>query len=83
MVLLYCFFLLAGSVYGIGEKTIILGSASSWEAVEKRQGIIEASLIRPDPVLVLASAPAGNPPAGYRDEEENAAGTPDLYLSFD
>ena len=54
MVLLYSFFLVNGRAYGIGEKILTLGSASSWEAIEKWQGITEAPLIRPQPVLVLA-----------------------------
>ena len=77
LALLYSFFLLTGRAYGLGEKTITLGAASNWELVEKRQGIVEASLIRPHPVLVL-DGPAG-PPAGYHEDE----GSVDCYLSFD
>ena len=54
IIALYSFVLLS-SGYGVGEKTIIFGSASSWEAVENLQGIAEVSRIRPHPVLVLAS----------------------------
>jgi len=56
-------------VYGIGERTINFGAASSWELIEKRQGITEELLIRPHPVLVLAGDNAG-----YKSL--------DLYLSF-
>jgi len=73
LALLYIFFLLTGSVYGIGEKTIIFGSSSSWELIEKKQGITEVSYIRPHPVLVLAGGVSGI-------REENPL---DLYLSFD
>ena len=72
---LYIFFLLAGSVYGIGEKTISLGSASSWGLMEKRRGISEASLIRPQPVLVLNNS--------LRDQNPDGVVSPDLHLSFD
>jgi hypothetical protein len=73
---LYSFFLLPGSVYGIGEKTITLGSVASWGLLEKRQGVIEASNIRPQPVLVLAR----NASAALFNESRTGA---DLHLSFD
>jgi len=75
LALLYSFFLLADSVYGIGEKTITIGSVSTWQLVEKKQGITEVSSIRPNPVLVLAGRGTGYDPLG--------AGNTDLYLSFD
>ena len=77
LVLLYSFFLLTGSVYGIGEKIITIGSAFSWELMEKRQGITEVPLIRPHPVLVLGGT--SSTPLGNYDNEV----LPDLYLSFD
>jgi len=88
MVLLYSFFLMAGSVYGIGEKTLSFGSSYTWEAMEKRQGVTEASSIRPDPVLVLASSsnveltPASYK-SGNRENRGAGSGLVDLYLSFD
>ena len=78
VVILYSFFLLAGRVYGIGEKTLTIGSASSWDVMEKRQGVTEASLIRPYPVLVLAG---GETASDLRGGDENSS--VDLYLSFD
>ena len=54
LILLYCFFLLTGRVFGVEEKTITLGSIAAWNLMENRQGIIEASSIRPHPVLVLS-----------------------------
>ena len=54
MLLLYCFFLVADRAYGVRERTIILGSDSSWQAMERRHGVTEAPRIRPHPVLVLA-----------------------------
>jgi len=78
LALLYLFFLLAGSVYGIGEKTITLGSGSSWELMEKRQGIAEVSYVRPHPVLVLAGGVSG-----IRRENSKDAFLSDLHLSFD
>ena len=77
LILLYIFFLFTGSVYGIGEKIISLGSASSWELMEKRQGITEAPLIRPYPVLVLGGA------SSILQGNQNDEVSPDLYLSFD
>jgi len=71
--LLYIFFLLTDSVYGIGEKTITFGSSSSWELIEKKQGITEVSYIRPHPVLVLSGGVSG-----IREED-----LLDLHLSFD
>ena len=53
IVALYSFFFLAGRAYGIGERIINLGSASSWLAMERRHGVTEALRIRPHPVLVL------------------------------
>lgn len=55
LVLFYCFLFLADSVYGRGENIRTLGSVASWELMERRQGIIEASNIRPYPVLVLSN----------------------------
>jgi len=66
-ILVYCFFLLNGRVFGLGEKILTLGSP--WDTMEKLQGITEAALIRPHPVLVLASDTG----------DENSL---DLYLSF-
>ena len=79
LIVLYCFFLLTGSVYGIGEKTITMGSSSSWELMEKRQGVAEALLIRPNPVLVLAGQP-------YETDtllDSPLSGQLELRLSFD
>ena len=72
LISLYSFFLLSGRVFGIEEKTITLGSTAAWNLMENRQGVIEASGIRPQPVLVLSDMP----PVG--DEAFL-----DLDLSFD
>ena len=74
-IIVYTFFILSGSLFGLGEKTLTLGTASSWEAVEKWQGVTEAALIRPHPVLVLSDTNTGN----YIFPNENV----DLHLSFD
>ena len=66
---LYIFFLLSGRAYGAGEQTIVLGGDLSWQTMETRQGIGEASGIRPNPVLLLS---------GYAGE----AAFLDLDLSF-
>jgi hypothetical protein len=67
-------------LFGVGEKTISIGSSSGWEPMEKRSGVTEVSLARPHPVLVLASD------AGDADEVlEDYSFEPaiDLALSFD
>jgi len=76
LALLYIFFFSVSSTFGLGEKIISLGSAFSWEFIEKRQGITEASMIRPHPVLVLDGS------AGLYDDNPIAEFL-DLYLSFD
>ena len=92
LALLYSFFFLTGSVFGIGEKIISFGAASSWNLMEKRQGVIEASLIRPNPVLVLASGQGPETLGRNSSDTENCfAGftefadesSLDLRLSFD
>ena len=75
LMLFYCFFLLTDRVFGIGERILTLGADSSWELMETRQGIIEASLIRPNPVLVLSNE---RQTGGLRN-----ARSLDLHLSFD
>jgi hypothetical protein len=73
---LYFFFSISGSLYGVGEKTIVIGGSSAWDAVEKRDGIIELTRLRPHPVLALSSAASGKSvPAENRFL--------DLALSFD
>ena len=63
---------MTGRVFGIEEKTIILGSIAAWDLMENRQGVIEVSSIRPHPVLALSDMP----PVG----DETFL---DLDLSFD
>jgi hypothetical protein len=70
LLVLYTFSLAGGSLYGVGESTLILGTAAGWSAVEKRTGIAEISAIRPNPVLTLSSA---------RTDESSL----DMALSFD
>jgi hypothetical protein len=80
MLIVYLFLGTSGSLFCIGERTISLGGASSWNFVETRSGIAEAGLIRSRPVLVLSAASGGRRganPAG------TAAGALDLSLSFD
>ena len=72
IVLLYSLFSAADRVYALGEKTITLGAESSWQAMERREGVAESVRIRPHPVLALSN---GVSPAGGQ--------TPlDLDLSF-
>ena len=75
LALLYSFFFVTGSIHGVGEKTITLGAAASWELVEKRQGITEVSNVRPNTVLVLSGVMPGNGGSN--------GSSLDLRLSFD
>jgi len=82
LILLYCFFFLTGSLFGIGEKTIVLGSTASWGLVEKLQGVTVAPDIRPSPVLVLSDRinSAVKQSDDFFARDENFL---DLHLSFD
>ncbi|MDR0513366.1 MAG: fibronectin type III domain-containing protein [Treponema sp.] len=63
---LYCFLLPVDRAFGIGERTITIGNASSWQAMERRLGIAEAPLVRPNPVLVLSGYAASDPSLDLR-----------------
>ena len=83
---LYFFFILSGSVYGIGEKIITLGSDFSWTLAEKKQGLTETSLLRPYPVLVLSegtTGPAGTAGVFFPASRNEPDTSLDLSLSFD
>jgi hypothetical protein len=80
---MYSFFLVSGSLYGYGEKTMVLGAGSTWNAAENRAGIIEVGFVRPYPVLALSSAPME---AVYTLGGASLSGlsaAQDLVLSFD
>jgi hypothetical protein len=69
----------AGGLYGLGEKTLVLGAASGWNLVEKRNRVTEVSLVRTNPVLALA-------PGRLHDEAGPALGDyplSDMIISFD
>jgi len=83
LALLYLSFILTGSVYGIGEKTITFGSGSSWELIEKKQGITEVSYVRPHPVLVLAGGASDVRDDNPYDFFVSDIRFSDLNLSFD
>jgi len=55
--LLYLFLFIYGSVFAVGERTIFLGGAASWNSAETRTGISETGNIRPHSVLLLTSVP--------------------------
>ena len=57
-------------VYGIGEKTIIIGGRAGWQIVKNRSQIEEISNISSNPSLVLSSS-------GVRGDSL------DMFLSFD
>jgi hypothetical protein len=71
--ILYFFFILADSLFGLGEKTLLIGGEAAWDALESRRGVVEAPDLRPYPVLTLSSARQG---AGTELDA-------DLALSFD
>jgi len=55
IILVYIFLFVSGSIYGLGEETVILGGQSGWRMAESRTGIAEVRQVRPNPVLVLSS----------------------------
>ncbi|GHV77086.1 hypothetical protein AGMMS49942_19070 [Spirochaetia bacterium] len=64
-------FLHTSLLYALGERTLVLGAASSWKDVETRKDIAEVAGIRTNPVLTLSSVRSGDDPAL------------DMALSFD
>jgi hypothetical protein len=69
----------AGCLYGLGEKTLVLGAGSGWNLVEKRNRVTEVPLVRPNPVLALA-------PGRLQDKAGPALGDypfSDMIISFD
>jgi hypothetical protein len=64
ILIVYIFLLVSGSVYGIGEKTLVFGGESGWKIAESRAGVTEAESVRPHPVLILCSV-TGASTAGY------------------
>jgi hypothetical protein len=69
-------FLPAG-LFGVGEKTLVIGGKNGWDAVERRAGVTELSRVRPYPVLVLSTA------RGPGEQAEEPDPLVDLSLSFD
>ena len=74
--IVYIFLLVSGSVYGIGERTILLGGESTWKIAQYRAGIAEVTSVRPNPVLILCSADAAA--AGY----SAATGVSGIYTAL-
>ncbi|WP_052297629.1 hypothetical protein [Treponema azotonutricium] len=65
---------MAGSgLFAVGEKTFTIGAGFGWEAMERRAGVAEIALARPNTVLALSSLGDGG----------MAEPGADLYLSFD
>jgi hypothetical protein len=79
ILLLYFFLFISGSLYSVDEKTVAIGGDSAWEAVEKRNGIVELARLRPHPVLALSSASGAAPGKSAAPEDRFL----DLALSFD
>ena len=81
MIIVYLFFGASGSLFCIGEKTISLGGAASWNSIETRSGVAEADKVRSRPVLVLSAAASRGT---TRPTPAGPGGVPlDLSLSFD
>jgi hypothetical protein len=76
--IVYIFSAVSGSLFGLGEKTLVIGAEAAWGAVENRFGVAEVSSLRPYPVLALSSARAGR-----GGGETQAAAFLDMALSFD
>ncbi|MDR2500202.1 MAG: hypothetical protein LBD37_03860 [Treponema sp.] len=70
-------------LYGLGEKTLSIGAASGWGAVESLEGVTAVQSVRPYAVLALSSIrrTAEGPGAGGSPQREN--GVLDMALSFD
>jgi hypothetical protein len=91
----YLIFLFSGSLrlaaqvrFAVGEKTLSLGGAFTWNLAEFRAGITEVSSVRPNPVLILSSsASIASVPGFQRNSQRNfQLGFPetlDFSLSFD
>jgi hypothetical protein len=79
-VLLFFSLCLHPVLFGVGEKTISIGASSGWELIERRSGVTESALVRPHPVLALASA--ANDAAGVLGDYSIEPAI-DLALSFD
>jgi hypothetical protein len=63
--LVYIFLFVSASLYGIGERTVILGGEYTWRMAESRTSITEIGTVRANPVLAISSA-AGTSTAGYQ-----------------
>ncbi|MDR1859278.1 MAG: hypothetical protein LBQ69_07390 [Treponema sp.] len=86
MALVYLVFSVSGSLYGVGEKTIKISGDSLWKMADYRSGIAEMSLVRPQTVLALSSAPALGDAAAVHAGTADYAGAGirlDMALSFD
>jgi hypothetical protein len=84
IVFFYILLFLSGGLFAAGEKILAIGAASTWQAAEVREGIIEISAIRPYPVLALSSSRTeGSWTDGSWTKGSYGSTLPDLVLSFD
>ncbi|MDR2784735.1 MAG: hypothetical protein LBB83_02355 [Treponema sp.] len=82
--IVYVFFWVCGSLYALGEETLVIGGRAGWGDVVTRQGVAEAAAVRPAPVMALVSGGQTLPVNGSRSPQSPAEGTlPDLNLGFD
>ncbi|MDR2748204.1 MAG: hypothetical protein LBB77_12265, partial [Treponema sp.] len=73
-------FAVSGGLYGLGEKTLVLGAASGWDQVERRIRVTEVPRIRTNPVLALLPLRSGQERPGIAAGE---GPLPDMAISFD
>jgi len=70
----YLLFAALGSLHSFEERTLTLAGDALWRMADYRSGIVEGSMIRPGPVLLLSSERRLSP---------QHALSPDMALSFD
>ena len=68
----FCLFFVSTGL-GAAEKTIILGAAGGWTAVEKRTQVDEINAVRPYSVLTLSSAWTGSSSGGAAETSDRTA----------
>jgi hypothetical protein len=82
--IVYTFFLACGSLYALGEETLVVGGRTGWDDAVIRQGVAEIPAVRPAPVMTLLSEsrilPANRDGAPQSPSGETEF---DLYLDFD
>ncbi|MDR1352244.1 MAG: hypothetical protein LBK05_03085 [Treponema sp.] len=73
----YALFCVCGSLHALGEKILVVGGGTGWDAAVVRQGVAETLSVRPVPVMALEAGGGKGLSQG-----QDAAGL-DLALGFD